>query len=374
MSGAPQGFADDDERWMNAALAFGRRGLGLTAPNPSVGALLVKDGAVVGRGVTQPGGRPHAERRALDEAGAAARGATLYVTLEPCAHHGLTPPCAEAIVAAGVARVVSALDDPDPRVAGSGHALLRQAGIEVVVGVGAEAARRDHRGHILRVTKGRPMVTLKLARTADGFAAGDEHDGRLAITGEIANLRVQVMRSLHDAIMVGVGTAIADDPLLTVRLPGVDQKPRRVVLDSRLRLPEASRLCATAGQFPTVVLTTPAAPAGREAALRARGVDVARVGADAAGHVNLSEALAFLAQKGVTRVFSEGGPRAGARLIEQGLADEVILLTATKPLGREGLPALAPAAYLALEDPARYTEAAREVYPPDEMRRWERRG
>jgi len=372
MSGEPQISADDDARWMDAALAFGRRGLGLTAPNPSVGALLVKDGAVVGRGVTQPGGRPHAERRALDEAGAAARGATLYVTLEPCAHHGVTPPCAEAIVAAGVARVVSALDDPDPRVAGNGHARLREAGIEVVVGVGAKAARRDHLGHILRVTEGRPMVTLKLARTADGFAAGDEHDGRLAITGEIANLRVQAMRSLHDAIMVGVGTAITDDPLLTVRLPGLDQKPLRVVLDSRLRLPEASRLCATAGQFPTVVLTTPAAPAGREAALGARGVDVARVGADAAGHVNLSEALAFLAQKGVTRVFSEGGPRAGARLIAQGLADEVVLLTATKPLGREGLPALAPAAYLALEDPARYAEAAPESYPPDEMRRWER--
>ena len=324
----------------------------------------MKDGIVVGRGVTQPGGRPHAERRALDEAGAEARGATLYVTLEPCAHHGVTPPCAEAIVAAGVARVVSALDDPDPRVAGSGHALLRDAGIEVVVGVGAKAARRDHLGHILRVTKGRPMVTLKLARTADGFAAGDEHDGRLAITGEIANLRVQVMRSMHDAIMVGVGTAMTDDPLLTVRLPGLDQKPLRVVLDSRLRLPETSRLCATAGQFPTVVLTTRAAPAAREAVLRARGVEVVRVGADPHGHVDLGEALGWLAQKGVTRVFSEGGPSVGAKLIDLGLADEVVLLTATKPLGREGLPALAPEAYRTLESPpATSKSSARPIRP-----------
>jgi diaminohydroxyphosphoribosylaminopyrimidine deaminase/5-amino-6-(5-phosphoribosylamino)uracil reductase len=373
MSGSQQALADEDERWMAAALSFGRRGLGLTAPNPSVGALLVKDGIVVGRGVTQANGRPHAEQRALVEAGAAARGATLYVTLEPCSHHGETPPCVDAIIVAGVERVVSAMEDPDPRVAGRGHLVLREAGIEVVVGPAAKAARRDHLGHIMRVTRGRPMAALKLARTADGFAADDEHDRRLAITGEIANLRVQAMRSTHDAIMIGVGTAIVDDPLLTVRLPGVDQKPLRVVLDSRLQLPVASRLCATAGEFPTFVVTTSAASPEHEETLRMRGVDVARVAADGDGHVDLGEALAILAQRGVTRVFSEGGPRVGSKLIELGLADEVILLTAMKPLGREGLPALGPAAYRALEDPARYAEAERESYPPDELRRWERR-
>ena len=217
------------------------------------------------------------------------------------------------------------------------------------------------------------MVTLKLARTADGFAAGDQHDRRLAITGEIANLRVQVMRSQHDAIMIGVGTAIVDDPLLTVRLPGLDQMVLRIVLDSRLRLPVASRLCATAGQFPTFALTTAAASAAQEALLRTRGVEVVRIGADAQGHVDLGEALAWLGQKGVTRVFSEGGPGVGSKLIEQGLADEVLLLTATKPLGREGLPALTPAAFRALEDSRRYVEAEQEFYPPDELRRWERR-
>ena len=360
-----------DERWMQAALAFGRRGMGLTAPNPSVGALLIKDGIVVGRGSTRPGGRPHAEPVALAEAGDAARGATLYVTLEPCSHHGKTPPCADAIVSAGVARVVSALEDPNPEVAGRGHARLRAAGIEVSVGMGAEAARRDHLGHILRVTEGRPMVTLKLARTADGYAAGDEHDRRLTITGEIANARVQVLRSLHDCIMVGVGTAIGDDPLLTVRIPGVEQKLLRVVLDSRLRLPETSRLAATSAEFPTLLLTTAASPE-REASLRARGLDIARIAADAEGHVCLRAALAELGRRGVTRVFSEGGPGVGAKLISEGLADKVILFTGLKPLGRPGRPALDSAAYASLADSGRYREAEPVAYGPDGMRKWRR--
>lgn len=364
--------AVQDERWMAAALRFGRRGMGLAAPNPSVGALIVRDGVVVGRGVTAPGGRPHAEPIAIAEAGQAARGATLYVTLEPCSHFGATPPCAEAIVAAGIGRVVCALEDPDERVAGRGLTLLRAAGIELSVGAGAAAARRDHRGHILRVAEGRPMVTLKLARTADGFAAGDEHDTRLAITGEAANLRVQVMRSLHDAIMVGIGTARDDDPLLTVRLPRADSRPLRVILDSHLRLPLQSRLCATSGEFPTLAIATSAAPIEREAALTARGVEVQRVAADASGHVELVEALRLLARRGLTRIFSEGGPRIGAQLIARGLADEVVLLTALKPLGRPGLPALDAPALAALDDRARYREIETAAYGADSLRRLER--
>lgn len=359
---------------MAAALRFGRRSLGLAAPNPSVGALLVRDGAVVGRGVTAPGGRPHAETRAIAEAGDAARGATLYVTLEPCAHQGATPPCAEAIVAAGIARVVCAIEDPDARVAGQGFAILRAAGIEVDVGVGAETALRDHRGHIRRVVDGRPMVTLKLARTADGFAAGDDHDGRLTITGEAANLRVQTMRALHDAIMIGVGTALGDDPLLTVRLPGLESRPLRVILDSRLSLPLRSRLCATAREFPTLAIASRAATAEREAALAATGVEIARVGPDATGHVDLAAALRLLARRGMTRVFSEGGPRVGSRLVAAGLADEVVLLTALKPLGRPGLPALDAPALAALDDPARYREFETTAYGDDVLRRWERLG
>jgi len=375
MSAPPQaGRAAEDERWMAAALRYGRRGMGLAAPNPAVGALILRDGVVVGRGATAPGGRPHAERIAIDEAGEAARGATLYVTLEPCSHFGATPPCAEAIVAAGISRVVCALEDPDSRVAGSGLAMLRAAGLELSLGPGAEAARRDHRGHILRVLEGRPMTTLKLARTADGFAAGDEYDSRLAITGEAANLQVQVMRSLHDAIMVGIGTARDDDPLLTVRLPGLDSRPLRVVLDSHLGLPLQSRLCATAGEFATLVIATGAAAAEREAALTARGVEVERVDADSSGRVDLGEALRLLARRGLTRVFSEGGPRVGARLIAAGLADEVALLTALKPLGRPGLPALDARALAVLNDPTRYREIETAIYGADTLRRLERLG
>ena len=235
---------------MDAALNLGSRSLGLAAPNPAVGAILVKDGAVIGRGATAPGGRPHAERIAIAQAGEAARGATLYVTLEPCSHFGASPPCVDAIIAAGVARVVSAMEDPNPLVAGQGHARLRAAGIAVSVGAGAAQARRDHLGHILRVTAGRPCVTLKLAETADGFASAGANDARLRITGPIADLRVQVMRSTHEAIMVGVETALVDDPALTVRLQGLDRKPLRVVLDTHLRLPERSRVAATAGEIP----------------------------------------------------------------------------------------------------------------------------
>jgi diaminohydroxyphosphoribosylaminopyrimidine deaminase/5-amino-6-(5-phosphoribosylamino)uracil reductase len=255
-------------------------------------------------------------------------------------------------------------------VAGRGHALLREVGIEIAVGVGASEARRAHLGHILRVTQDRPMITLKLARTADGYAAGDEHDPRLAITGEAANARVQVMRSMHDAIMVGAGTALGDDPLLTVRLPGLEGvKPLRVVLDAHLQLSPRSRLGATARDFPTLAIATDAASPDRAEALEAAGIGVARVAADANGHIDLPSALRALGRRGVTRVFSEGGPRIASALIAQGLADEVILFTAQKPLGRAGLPALDGDALRALEDRTRYGEAEIDHFGGDEMRR-----
>ena len=363
----------EDERFMAGALALGRRNLGACAPNPSVGALVVRDGILVGRGVTSKGGRPHGERNAIDQAGASAAGATLYVTLEPCFHQGRAPPCAQAIVASGIARVVSAMEDPDERVAGRGHRLLREAGVEVVVGIGARQARRDHLGHVLRVAHGRPMVTLKLARTADGYAAGGEHDARVVITGEAAALRVHVMRSMHDAIMVGAGTALDDDPLLTVRLPGAQAvKPLRVVLDARLRLSPRSRLGATAREFPTLAIATDAASLDRARALEEAGVEVERVAADDEGHVDLLSALRALGRRGVTRVFCEGGPGVGSALIARGLADEVILFTAKKPLGRPGLPALDGAALSALQDGARFAEAEIGRFGGDEMRRFER--
>ncbi len=372
MSAVTATGSDEDLRWMEAALNLGSRSLGLTAPNPAVGAILVKGGAVIGRGATAPGGRPHAERIALDEAGEAARGSTLYVTLEPCSHFGASSPCADAIVEAGVNRVVSAMEDPNPLVGGRGHARLRAAGIAVSVGTGAAQARRDHRGHVLRVTMGRPSVTLKLAETADGFASGGPHDSRLRITGQIANLRVQVMRSIHEAIMIGLGTALADDPALTVRLPGVDRKPLRVVLDTHLRLPARSRLAATARNVPTLVVAGEDAP--NEASLRLAdlGVVIERVGLGADGRVDLNQALRALSVRGATRVFSEGGPRVAARIIALKLADDVALITADKPLGRPGVPARDAQARAALLDPSRYRLVETMVYGADTMRVWER--
>jgi diaminohydroxyphosphoribosylaminopyrimidine deaminase / 5-amino-6-(5-phosphoribosylamino)uracil reductase len=360
----------EDLRWMEAALNLGSRSLGLAAPNPAVGAILVKDGAVVGRGATAPGGRPHAERIAIAEAGEAARGATLYVTLEPCSHFGVSPPCVDAIIEARVGRVVSALEDPNPLVAGQGHARLRAAGIAVSVGAGATQARRDHLGHILRVTAGRPCVTLKLAETADGFASAGLNDSRLRITGPIADLRVQVMRSTHEAIMVGIGTALGDDPALSVRLPGLDRKPLRVVLDTHLRLPERSRLAATAGELPTLIIAGEAAPEDTVLRLNDLSVAVERVSLDAEGHVDLHPALRALAARGITRVFSEGGPQVAGRLIALGLADEVALITAEKPLGRPGVPALDRQARASLVDGAHYRLDETLDYGPDTLRLW----
>jgi diaminohydroxyphosphoribosylaminopyrimidine deaminase/5-amino-6-(5-phosphoribosylamino)uracil reductase len=361
----------EDLRYLRAALALGARELGATAPNPAVGALVVTDGVVVGRGWTQAGGRPHAEPMALAQAGAAARGATLYVTLEPCAHHGKTPPCAEAVVASGVARVVGGLTDPDPRTAGQGYALLRAAGVEVETDALPHACRRAHRGHILRVTDNRPMVTLKIAQTLDGFAAGAEYDRRLAITGLAANLRTHVLRSAHDAIMVGVGTVLGDDPLLTVRLPGVTRRPLRVVLDARCDLPPRSRLAASARDYPTLVLCGPGADPERRAALDQLGIETADCPL-AEGRVDLRAALEILARRGLTRVFSEGGPQVGANLIAQGLADEVLLFTGPKPLGRPGVEALSEAARKTLDDPARYGVLAQGLLGADGYKNYER--
>ena len=372
MSESAAADPDEDLRWMEAALNLGSRSLGLAAPNPAVGAILVKDRAVVGRGVTAPGGRPHAERIAIDQAGAAARGATLYVTLEPCSHFGVSPPCVDAVIAAGVARVVSAMEDPNPLVGGQGHARLKAAGITVSVGAGAAQARRDHLGHILKVTAGRPCVTLKLAETADGFASGGSNDARLRITGPIADLRVQIMRSTHEAIMVGIETALIDDPALTVRLPGVDRMPLRVVLDTHLRLPERSRLAATAADIPTLVIAGAAPPDEAARRLEGLGVMIERVPADADGRVDLHQALRTLAARGITRVFSEGGPKVAARLIALNLADAVALITADKPLSRPGVAALDPDARAALFDDTSYRPVETFAYRPDTMRLWER--
>ena len=329
----------DDLRFMQLALTLGRRGLGNTWPNPSVGAVVVKDGIVVGRGWTQPGGRPHAETEALRRAGPAARDATLYVTLEPCSHHGKTPPCADAIVAAGIARVVSALGDPNPKVAGDGYARLRAAGIAVSEGLFADEARRDHAGHIRRILDGRPHVTLKLAVSADGKAALP--GGKPApITGEETRARVHLMRAMNDAILVGIGTVLADDPALTCRLAGMlASSPVRVVLDRALQLPHSSRLATSAKEIPVWVFCAKDAPIERERMLTGLGVTVIRT-ASGAGGLDLPVVLHALAERGITRLMVEGGPKVAASFLRADLVDEAALLHGPVTIGPDGVDAL----------------------------------
>jgi diaminohydroxyphosphoribosylaminopyrimidine deaminase / 5-amino-6-(5-phosphoribosylamino)uracil reductase len=332
--------AAQDARFMLLALSLGRRGLGRTWPNPAVGAVIVKSGVIVGRGWTQVGGRPHAEIEALRRAGEAARGATLYVTLEPCSHQGKSPPCADAVIAAGVSRVVSALEDPNPKVAGSGHKRLRAAGIAVDVGIGAAEARRDHAGHIRRMREGRPQVMLKLAISADG-KAGAAGRQPLAITGERVRDRVHLLRAQSDAIMIGIGTALADDPLLTCRLPGMEHdSPVRIVLDSTLRLPAGSRLVRTARETPVWVFGQAHGAGAQSDGLEGAGVAIFRAPEQEAGRVDLSAVLKLLAERGITRLLVEGGPILAAAFVTADLVDEAVLFQSPKAVGEDGIDAL----------------------------------
>jgi diaminohydroxyphosphoribosylaminopyrimidine deaminase / 5-amino-6-(5-phosphoribosylamino)uracil reductase len=331
-----------DGRFMQLALALGRRGQGRTWPNPAVGAVVVKDGVLVGRGWTQPGGRPHAEPEALQRAGNAARGATLYVTLEPCSHVGKSPPCADAIIAAGVARVVSAIEDPNPEVAGQGHARLRAAGITVDIGLGAAEAAHDHAGHFRRVRDRRPHLILKLAVSSDDRigAAGRKP---VAISGEAARARVHLLRAQCDAVLVGIGTVLADDPLLTCRLPGMAARsPVRVVLDRALRLPAAARLVHSARETPLWVMTSesPEAPAAMR--LGAAGAQVIRVPIAVSPQPGLDApaVLRELARRGITRLLVEGGAQVASSLVAAGLVDEVWLLRGPQSIGADGIAAL----------------------------------
>jgi len=326
---------------MRAALALARRGLGRVWPNPAVGCVLVQGGHVVGRGWTQPGGRPHAETEATARAGALARGATAYVSLEPCAHWGGTPPCAEALIGAGIARAVVAIEDPDPRVSGGGVAKLRAAGIPVALGVLAVEAEELNAGFLLRMRAGRPLVTLKLATSLDGRIAAAGGDSRW-VTGEAARRRGHLLRAGHDAVLIGSGTALADDPLLTCRLPGLaDRSPVRVVLDGRLRLPPAARLAAGARELPTWVVTRADADPARRRALTDCGVEIVEVAADPAGGLSLPAALQALGHRGLTRVLVEGGSRLTAALLLAGLVDRVAWFRAPSVLGGDALPAAA---------------------------------
>lgn len=330
-----------DRRMMAACIRYSRRHLGRTGTNPSVGTLIVADEGhgpvIVGRGVTAVGGRPHAETVALAEAGERARGATAYVSLEPCAHHGRTPPCAEALVRAGVRRVVAAATDPDERVCGKGYGILRAAGIEVVSGVLAEEAGSVLSGYLTRSAKKRCQVTLKLAISADGMI-GREAAGQVPITGDVSRAQSHVMRAEHDAILVGIGTALADDPELTCRLPGLaDRSPLRIVLDSHARLPLTSRLVRSVDAAPLAIATV--APTSKDAQ-RLEGAGARLIACEEhEGRVALPELLDDLAARGVTNLLVEGGAHVARSFLDEGLADRIVLFESDVVVGANGIAA-----------------------------------
>jgi diaminohydroxyphosphoribosylaminopyrimidine deaminase/5-amino-6-(5-phosphoribosylamino)uracil reductase len=363
-----------DRRFMQLALTLGRRGQGRTWPNPAVGAVVVKDGVIVGRGWTQPGGRPHAEPEALKHAGEAARGATLYVTLEPCSHFGKSPPCADAVIAAGIARVVSAIEDPNPEVAGQGHARLRAAGVTVDIGLCAMEAAHDHAGHIRRIRDKRPHVVLKLAVSSDDKIAAASRKP-VAITGEAAKARVHLLRAQCDAILIGIGTVQADDPLLTCRLPGMEARsPVRVVLDRSLRISGTSRLVHSAREMPLWVMTSNLAEAPAAMKLGASGAQVIRVSTTSAPPpgLDLPAVLHALAEKGITRLLVEGGARVASSFVAAGLVDEVWLLRGPDPIGSDGVAALEGLPLSALTQSPAFKQRASEMLQRDTLTIYER--
>jgi diaminohydroxyphosphoribosylaminopyrimidine deaminase / 5-amino-6-(5-phosphoribosylamino)uracil reductase len=357
-----------DDAHMAHALRLAARGLGNTWPNPAVGCIIVREGLVVGRGWTQPGGRPHAEVRALQQAGPRAAGATAYVTLEPCAHHGQTPPCAEALISAKVARVVTALTDPDPRVSGKGHAMLRTAGIAVTEGVLTPEATRLNAGFLKRVTQGLPFITLKLAATLDGRIATASGESRW-ITGPQARRKVHALRLAHDAVMVGSGTALADDPDLTVRDMGAQRQPVRIVMDRLLRHTPDSRLGRTAQVSPVWLVHGPdASEAARKQWVNTGAILLQTPEAD--GQLDLAPALRALAALGLTRILCEGGSTLAAALVRSGLVDDLALFSGAALIGAEGHPALGPLHLTALGDAPRPTLRETQVLGPDLYSLW----
>jgi diaminohydroxyphosphoribosylaminopyrimidine deaminase/5-amino-6-(5-phosphoribosylamino)uracil reductase len=361
-----------DRRFMAAAIRLSGKHSGLTSTNPSVGTLIVRDdGAgpvIVGRGVTAIGGRPHAETEALAEAGALARGATAYVTLEPCAHHGRTPPCANALVTAGVTRVVGAASDPDDRVSGKGYAILRQAGIQVVERVLADEAADAMAGYLMRSVNKRPEVILKLALSMDGMI-GKPGEGSIAITGEVSRRQVHMMRAASDAILVGIGTAIADDPELTVRLPGLaGRSPTRIVLDRTARLPLGSNLVRTAHEVPLLVATCEEADPRRKAELQREGVGLLAT-ETFEGRVALPELLEDLASKGMSTLMVEGGAATARHFLDEGLVDRIVLFRGAMLIGEGGLAAPIDEDHM----PAGFRLLRQATYGDDTVTEWARK-
>jgi diaminohydroxyphosphoribosylaminopyrimidine deaminase/5-amino-6-(5-phosphoribosylamino)uracil reductase len=353
-----------DEAHMRAALALARRGLGETAPNPSVGCVIVQDGVMVGRGRTASGGRPHAEVAALAAAGAKARGATAYVTLEPCSFTGKTPPCVNALIEAGIARVVTGATDPNPKVNGQGFARLRAAGIAVTEGVLRAECAAVISGFAMVVAQSRPLLRLKLASTLDGRIATAKGESQW-LTGEASRRAAHAMRGRHDAVLVGVGTVLADDPELTCRIDGFRSAPLpRIVVDSHLRTPLMSRLVRSARETPFWILHRDGADAARKRALEAAGVKLFELPGGTAG-VNLPAALRALAKAGLTRILAEGGGTLAAGLLKEDLVDRLAWFHAPGIMGGDGWPAAQPFGIATLARMPRFVPVARERWGDD---------
>ncbi|MEQ8227594.1 MAG: bifunctional diaminohydroxyphosphoribosylaminopyrimidine deaminase/5-amino-6-(5-phosphoribosylamino)uracil reductase RibD [Rhodospirillales bacterium] len=367
-------FTKHDRRFMAMALGMARRGLGNTWPNPAVGCVLVRPdlegcrdggGRVVGRGWTQPGGRPHAETEALARAGDLARGATAYVTLEPCCHTGQTGPCTEALIDAGITRVVVAVTDPDPRVAGQGIAALEQAGVDAMTGLEEEQANEVNAGYFKRNADNRPLVILKAASSLDGRIAAQGGDSKW-VTGSAARARGHLMRAQSDVILVGVGTVLADDPELTCRLPGMmESSPARVVLDTGLRTPPDSALISTANDVPVWVITTPDSSAEAAEVLEKKGAQVVRVAAGPDGRPDPAAILAALADNGITRLLIEGGGTVAAAFLKAQLVDRMAWFHAPVIVGSDGIPAVAPLSVATMNEAVRFDRLSMEIVGDD---------
>jgi diaminohydroxyphosphoribosylaminopyrimidine deaminase / 5-amino-6-(5-phosphoribosylamino)uracil reductase len=357
---------------MRAALALARRSLGRTGPNPAVGCVIAKDGVVIARGRTRDGGRPHAEVDALDQAGDAARGATVYVTLEPCSHFGKSPPCADALIKAGVAKVVSALEDPNPQVNGQGHARLRGAGIAIEVGDGAKQAAEINAGFLMRVREGRPLFHLKMATSLDGRIATASGESKW-ITGDAARADGQRLRAIHDAILVGANTVAADDPELTCRLPGLEgYSPTRIVLDSQARMSPGSKLALTANRTPVWLICTRQAPAAAREALQAKGVEVIEVASNEQARVDVAALARELGKRMLMRVLIEGGGEIAAAFLRANLVDRVTSYQAGLLLGADSRSAVAPLGLQKLGSAPRFALVSSRSLGGDVVETWHR--
>ena len=365
--------SDTDTAHMRAALTLAARGLGRVWPNPAVGCVLVSpDQRVIARGWTQPGGRPHAETEALRRAGAAAKGATAYVSLEPCSHHGKTPPCAEALIAAGIARCVVAIEDADTRVQGRGLETLRAAGVAVTVGPLRAEAGELNAGFFSRITSGRPLVALKIASTLDGRIALASGESRW-ITGEAARARVHLLRARHDAVLIGSGTALADDPELTCRLSGLEERrPVRILLDRNLSLPLTAKLVVSAASHPTWIVVGPDVAVARGTAYRDAGVELIEGSLDAKGRLDLTAVMAELGRRGLTRILVEGGSRLTAALLAEDLVDRLLWFRSPGIIGGDGIPAAAPLSLASLTQMPRFQRIAVETLGEDLLESYKR--